>query len=188
VDTKDAAEAKREFARFDQGPLEDQPAFAPENDDDGDATPPPIARRAPQRAGSSLKSSHEPPKEEHLSHSASPGVQDRWAQIRKNAAERAAQYQRPEDERTRSFKDKSAAAGNDDEDTSGEESKLTTNSQAQVCQSMWTGLTTSTAIESRVARIKARVAELTGTMEGVHGPQSAQASPSPQPTNPPPQQ
>ena len=125
VDTKDAAEAKREFARFDQGPLEDQPAFAPVDDDDGDATPPPIARRPPQRAGSSLKSSHEPPKEEHLSHSASPGVQDRWAQIRKNAAERAAQYQRPEDERTRSFKDKSAAAGTDDDDTSGEESKLT---------------------------------------------------------------
>lgn len=30
------------------------------------------------------------------------------------------------------------------------------------------------AIESRVARIKARVAELTGSMEGVSGPQSPQ--------------
>lgn len=123
VDTKDAAEAKREFARFDQGPLEDQPAFVPDEDDDGDATPPPIARRPPQRSGSSLKSSHEPPKEEHLSQSAGPGVQDRWAQIRKNAAERAAQYQRGDDEHTptRSFKDKPGP--NDDDDTSGEESK-----------------------------------------------------------------
>ena len=114
----DATQAKHEFSRFNQGPLADQPAFAPA--DDGDSTPSIISRRTPQRSGSSLKSSHEAPKEEHLSHSASPGVQDRWAQIRKNAAERAAQYQRPDDEPTRSFKEKSA---NDDEDTSGEESK-----------------------------------------------------------------
>lgn len=31
----------------------------------------------------------------------------------------------------------------------------------------------SSAIESRVARIKARVAELTGNMEGVQGPNGA---------------
>ena len=119
---QEAAEAKREFARFDQGPLADQPAFVPS--DGGDVSPPStIARRTPGRSGSSLKSSHEAPKEEHLSQSASPGVQDRWAQIRKNAAERAAQYQRPEDETTRSFKEKDRSAANDDDDTSGEESK-----------------------------------------------------------------
>lgn len=66
--------------------------------------------------------------QEELSHSASPGVQNRWAQIRKNAANRAA---------------------DGDEDTSGEET-----------------------IESRVARIKARVAELTGNMEGSARPQA----------------
>lgn len=33
-----------------------------------------------------------------------------------------------------------------------------------------------TAIESRVARIKARVAELTGSMETVNGPQTSTSS------------
>lgn len=123
VDTKDAAEAQQEFARFDQGPLSDQPAFAPEgSDDEGDATPPPIARRPPQRANSSLKSHVEPPKEEHLSQSASPGVQDRWAQIRKNAADRAASYSKPE-ETTPGRERREKKGDDDDDDTSGEESK-----------------------------------------------------------------
>ncbi|KAF4125171.1 protein of unknown function (DUF1708) [Geosmithia morbida] len=160
VDARDAAEAKREFARFDQGPLDDQPAFSPrdnddDDDDDGDATPPPIARRPVQRGTPSLTSSHEIPREERLSHTAGPGVQDRWAQIRKNAANRSATYQRPEDEQVpaRSFHSRSHQGGGEDDDTSGEET-----------------------IESRVARIKARVAELTGSMEGVNGPQSTTPS------------
>lgn len=42
------------------------------------------------------------------------------------------------------------------------------------------------AIESRVARIKARVAELTGTMEGTSVPGTPQVpqSPAPEPTSP----
>lgn len=121
IDTQDAAEAKREFSRFDQGPLSDQPAFIPnDSDDEDDATPPPIARHPPARSTSSLKSSHEPPKEEHLSQSAGPGVQDRWAQIRKNAAERAAQYERNIEDQN---KFRHSRATDNDDDTSGEESK-----------------------------------------------------------------
>ena len=121
VDTQDEAEAKREFSRFDQGPLSDQPAFVPDSDEDDDAAPPPIARHPPNRSTPSLKSSSEPPKEEHLSQSAGPGVQDRWAQIRKNAAERAAQYERNIEDSNRY---RHSRATDNDDDTSGEESKL----------------------------------------------------------------
>ncbi|KAK0631914.1 hypothetical protein B0T14DRAFT_559656 [Immersiella caudata] len=134
--------ASEEFARFDQGPLLDQPAFVPDADDADDAVPPPIARHATR---SPLPS---PKADEDESAPAPPPVaravpaQDRWAQIRKNAAERAAQRQTgaPVEER------KPIEV---DDDTSGEET-----------------------IESRVARIKARVAELTQNAEGIHGPAS----------------
>ncbi|KAF4971398.1 hypothetical protein FSARC_1760 [Fusarium sarcochroum] len=139
---KDSVPVQKQVPQFNQGPLEDQPAFAPESDDENDATPPPIARsprHSPQIGGPSQS-------EEKLSHSAGPGVQDRWAQIRKNAAERAAS--RP-DEQLRPTYSNSNRTGDGDDDTSGEET-----------------------IESRVARIKARVAELTGNMEGTTGPQA----------------
>ncbi|KAG8409006.1 hypothetical protein J3458_020010 [Metarhizium acridum] len=137
IDAHDAAEAKDEFARFDQGPLTDQPAFVP---DDDDATPPPIARHPIPREDSGNEIQSEGPVET-LSQSAGPGVQDRWAQIRKNAAQRAAT--RPKADNSRANKN-----SGDDDDTSVEET-----------------------IESRVARIKARVAELTGNMETGNGPQ-----------------
>lgn len=121
IDTQDEAEAKREFSRFDQGPLSDQPAFIPDSDEDDDAAPPPIARHPPNRSTPSLKSSSEPPKEEHLSQSAGPGVQDRWAQIRKNAAERAAHYDRNIEDSNRY---RHSRATDNDDDTSGEESKF----------------------------------------------------------------
>ncbi|KAK9416504.1 hypothetical protein SUNI508_01921 [Seiridium unicorne] len=141
VDTADAHEAHQEFSRFDQGPLADQPAFVPDDrasddndddDDDDDATPPPIARHA---------TSH-PPSEPEDEGAPSPSVpmQDRWAQIRKNAADRA----RQSEEQSRGGYSKTT---DDDDNTSGEET-----------------------IESRVARIKARVAELTGNMEGTTAP------------------
>ncbi|CAM1504089.1 Fc.00g016800.m01.CDS01 [Cosmosporella sp. VM-42] len=140
------ADAQEEFARFDQGPLADQPAFIPDSDDD-DATPPPISRipvpeaaSQPPRESSKLPVAKQP--EEKLSHSAGPGVQDRWARIRQNAAERAAS--RPSEGAAAHSK-----TTDGDEDTSGEET-----------------------IESRVARIKARVAELTGNMEGTAAPQA----------------
>ncbi|KAI6783077.1 Morphogenesis-related protein-like protein [Emericellopsis cladophorae] len=166
VNTKDAAEAQAEFSRFDQGPLQDQPAFVPDDDAASDATPRSITRRAPNRNGTSIKSSHEIMSEEKLAQSTSPGIQDRWAQIRKNAAERAAQYQRPEDELSSRGPERKHSGHDEDDDTSAEET-----------------------IESRVARIKARVAEITGTMEGVQGPtgpgdRTPQPSRSPQATSP----
>ncbi|KAK3341089.1 hypothetical protein B0T25DRAFT_329919 [Lasiosphaeria hispida] len=145
VSATDAAEASDEFSRFDQGPLTDQPAFIPdEGDDDEDAVPPPIARHTTR---SPLPS----PQADEDEVATPPSVprkpadpQDRWAQIRKNAAERAAQ-------RTSGQPDeKVAGLGRPfeaDDDTSGEET-----------------------IESRVARIKARVAELTSNAEGISGP------------------
>ncbi|KAM5355501.1 hypothetical protein ACJ41O_002147 [Fusarium nematophilum] len=144
LSTKDSTPVAKVTPRFNQGPLEDQPAFIPDTDDEDDATPPPIAREprhSPQLPAAA-------PPEEKLSNTAGPGVQDRWAQIRKNAAERAAT--RPPEEPARGAPNKTADG---DDDTSGEET-----------------------IESRVARIKARVAELTGNMEGTTAPQAYAAA------------
>lgn len=106
---EEIANSKEEFARFDQGPLTDQPAFAPDDAAD-DATPPPIARGTQEADGKDTNG---------LTRTASPGVQDRWAQIRKNAANRATH--RNMDERDRSLPpSKSATEG--EEETSGEES------------------------------------------------------------------
>lgn len=119
IDSRDEAEAKREFSRFDQGPLDDQPAFVPDEtaDDDDDATPPPIARH-PRSSEVLNKNFNADPPEDRLSNSASPGVQDRWAQIRKNAAERAAVRQ--SEEQSHGAQSKTTDG---DDDTSGEESK-----------------------------------------------------------------
>ncbi|KAI0440108.1 hypothetical protein F4803DRAFT_564037 [Xylaria telfairii] len=134
INTGDANEARDEFSRFDQGPLTDQPAFAPDlESDDDDAVPPPIARH-PGSPGQKHEGDTAP--------SPIVATQDRWAAIRRNAAERAATRQSEE----QSGGGYSKTTDGDDE-TSGEET-----------------------IESRVARIKARVAELTGNMEGTGAP------------------
>ncbi|KAK3329723.1 hypothetical protein B0H66DRAFT_35836 [Apodospora peruviana] len=147
VNTADAAEASNEFARFDQGPLPDMPAFIPdEGDDADDAVPPPIARH-PSR--SPIPSPQQPPAIEEqpaTPTSAKVDPQDRWAQIRKNAAERAAQRLK-EEKAVGGLPKPSAPYADADDDTSGEET-----------------------IESRVARIKARVAELTSNAEGTTAP------------------
>ncbi|KAK7962253.1 uncharacterized protein PG986_003078 [Apiospora aurea] len=136
VDTADAAEANQAFSRFDQGPLSDQPAFVPEVDgSDDEAAPPPIAR---DHSGQKPRQEAE---EEEVATTGVPAL-DRWAQIRKNAAERARQS---EDQSSRGGYSKATTEG--DDETSGEET-----------------------IESRVARIKARVAELTGNMENTSAP------------------
>ncbi|KAG5927914.1 hypothetical protein E4U42_001556 [Claviceps africana] len=142
VYTQGVAGARDEFSRFDQGPLTEQPAFAADDDidDEDDATPPPISRLPIARKDEEGSGRSAEPIE-RLNRTAGPGVQDRWAQIRKNAAQRAAMRQRDEPARL------SQASGEDD-DTSVEET-----------------------IESRVARIKARVAELTGNMETSNGSQ-----------------
>ncbi|KAI3318536.1 DUF1708-domain-containing protein [Xylariaceae sp. AK1471] len=135
VNTADENEAHDEFSRFDQGPLMDQPAFPPpdlESDYEDDATPPPIARHPGEQ---------EQDQEGEAAPSPTIATQDRWAAIRRNAAERAA---RQSEEQSRGAYSKTTDG---DDETSGEET-----------------------IESRVARIKARVAELTGNMEGTSSP------------------
>jgi hypothetical protein len=146
-------EADQEFARFDQGPLEDVPAFVPD-----DAAEPSDAAPSPSIPTSRYVSIDEEPKPKHKPLAPIPAAaddsededelndaapaptvtttSDRWAQIRKNAAERA-QRMNTDQQHGRNH---SQSNRSDDGETSGEET-----------------------IESRVARIKARVAELTGT-------------------------
>ncbi|KAI9047820.1 hypothetical protein LZ554_008528 [Drepanopeziza brunnea f. sp. 'monogermtubi'] len=137
VDTNDAHEANQAFSSFDQGPLEDVPAFVPDesprqSEDQHENTMPPNIPRSRTNDGGALTQQVTP-------------AQDRWAQIRKNAAERSALRQNEEQSRGENH---SKTEG--DDETSGEET-----------------------IESRVARIKARVAELTGNMETGSTPTSA---------------
>lgn len=155
VGTAEQLEANQEFSRFDQGPLEDVPAFVPE--DSTERTPAerssmPDAQHFSARSAEMLHSTREIPEEptyeppaaesqplDNASEASddyqqSAPATDRWAQIRKNAAERAQRMSEEQSGRSRS-----QSARTDDGETSGEET-----------------------IESRVARIKARVAELTG--------------------------
>jgi hypothetical protein len=111
VDTNDAHEANQAFSSFDQGPLEDVPAFVPQDSprhsEDDAAVPPNISR---------VRTSDE----NELTKEVSPvQVGDRWAQIRKNAAERAAQRQSEEQSRG----GYSQKTDGDDAETSGEESE-----------------------------------------------------------------
>lgn len=164
----DQLEAEDEFARFDQGPIDEMPAFVPADDADADddesAAPSPVIK---QHANNSRPAGHlhpglDYPAARSISPARKPIAQqmrfpvktadapagsqpsttsDRWAQIRKNAAERAARINE-EQQKAQSQqhgRNHSASARSDDGETSGEET-----------------------IESRVARIKARVAELTG--------------------------
>ncbi|GFP56633.1 hypothetical protein ACSS6W_004873 [Trichoderma asperelloides] len=144
-------ETEHDFSRFDQGPLDDVPAFVPDEDDDDefeDAVPQPASRSA--RPEPPLHDAPEPPRQAPKYNSklpvkeggpAGPGgsIQDRWAQLRK-ASERPPprQVEVPYAKPTKPT---------DGDETSGEET-----------------------IESRVARIKARVAELTNNMEGTSVP------------------
>jgi hypothetical protein len=110
IDTNDAREANHAFSSFDQGPLDDVPAFVPESprasEDSEAAMPPPIQRVRPDGDDGA-----------ELTKEVSPVVSDRWAQIRKNAAERAA---RQSEEQSRGGY--SAKTDGDDGETSGEES------------------------------------------------------------------
>lgn len=110
VDTNDAQEARQAFSSFDQGPLEDVPAFVPEDSprvsEDDAAVPPNIHRT---RTNDEV---------EELAQSVIP-AQDRWAQIRKNAADRAAARQSEEQSRG-GYSQKTDG----DDETSGEESEF----------------------------------------------------------------
>ncbi|KAL8751559.1 MAG: hypothetical protein Q9184_006031 [Pyrenodesmia sp. 2 TL-2023] len=131
--TNQEPKADLEGSRFDQGPV-DQPAFIPADSPTPSTKPSThTANPTEQRPSSALSSDSE--EEQQLS-----PAQDRWAQIRKNAADRVA---------ARQCEDKAVSAQrtvDGDGEMSGEET-----------------------IESRVARIKARVAELTGNMEQAGG-------------------
>ncbi|RAH44152.1 uncharacterized protein BO95DRAFT_465278 [Aspergillus brunneoviolaceus CBS 621.78] len=121
IDTKERAAADQEFSQFDQGPLVEQPAFVPES---------PVSEEFTDA------SAHAPGDEPVSPPKPVPSSYDRWAQIRQNAAERAAQMEaRKENDYT------------SDDNTSEEES-----------------------FETRAARIKARVAELTGNMQAANQP------------------
>ncbi|TVY88234.1 hypothetical protein LAWI1_G007368, partial [Lachnellula willkommii] len=105
VDTADAHEANQAFSSFDQGPLEDVPAFVEGSPRESvDAAPPNFSRPRESEDGAPL--------EQEQSH-----PQDRWAQIRKNAADRAAQRQSEEQSRG----GYSQKTDGDDGETSGEE-------------------------------------------------------------------
>ncbi|MCJ1242855.1 hypothetical protein MMC30_000050 [Trapelia coarctata] len=159
VDTNEQRQAEHEFRTFDQGPLQDVPAFVP-----GES---PVRSTGFSSSREHIPQEHPHPAKAHeiasrvfaaplVSPSAerevvdddsdksneliqqfSP-VQDRWAQIKKNAAERAAMQNSSRQSEEQSRK----TDRTDDGETSGDET-----------------------IESRVARIKARVAELTGNMD-----------------------
>jgi hypothetical protein len=123
VDTNEREHADQEFSRFDQGPLADQPAFAPAD------TPPrynfvtpaeePQAAPYGTHSNQSLQrpeSSADEDEESPLTKQVSPT--DRWAQIRRNAAERAARQSEEQTSRSRT------ETRTDDGETSGEESEL----------------------------------------------------------------
>ncbi|KAJ5111338.1 hypothetical protein N7532_001873 [Penicillium argentinense] len=133
VDTNERNAADQEFSKFDQGPLLDQPAFVT-------ADSPVEATYAETKLPETPTNGHD--EKDQVTSQAEPVAveENRWAQIRKNAAERqaaAAATTTEEPEARVSQSDRS-----DEGDTSAEES-----------------------IESRVARIRARVAELTGSTE-----------------------
>lgn len=121
VEEHPAISGKSPFSSFNQGPLEDQPAFVPEDSPEVSDMDSPAPPANDDTSEMSAPNTAEP-------------IQDRWAQIRKNAAERA-KSQAKTDEVSAATLDMRRSM--DEGETSGEES-----------------------IESRVARIKARVALL----------------------------
>lgn len=147
-----APQSKR-VSQFNQGPLTEQPAFAPESEEDSTASTPQLVgneakpdteaqkggsdvatptERKPSDVKDAVSGEDAPASDEKtttgLTNTAGPGVQDRWAQIRKNAANRAAQRQA--DERSRDGRPRQAET---DGDTSGEESKFVQTVISEVC-------------------------------------------------------
>ena len=175
ITDREQRDADREFSRFDQGPLDDVPAFVPDDTPGSSVanmSPPPqktefvpppqapkeepvVAAPAPRAPVAKpmrfpVKTANDPPATPREEEASSIPANDRWAQIRRNAAERAQRMNQQQEESRRSHSQSGRTDRTDktdDGDTSGEET-----------------------IESRVARIKARVAELTGNMETNNGP------------------
>ncbi|KAI9849218.1 MAG: hypothetical protein M1838_000206 [Thelocarpon superellum] len=139
ITAEEEREAARAFSSFDQGPLQDVPAFVPEDSPAREtaSTPEPTPAPSANTKGGAT-SARAAEKVEESKQDPSP-VKDRWAQIRKNAAASRAAAAAAE----RKGQGKPGPAVKTDlGDAAGEET-----------------------IESRVARIKARVAELTNNAE-----------------------
>ncbi|KAJ5555121.1 hypothetical protein N7535_007564 [Penicillium sp. DV-2018c] len=148
VGTHERDAADQEFSKFDQGPLTDQPAFVPEDSPVEPALPaeekaePELPQTPVNGNGTGIRP------ESAASPAPTDATQDRWKAIREAAAQRAAAA--------------AAAAAQADQK---QEQELETETNTQTSQSERTdeGDTSGEeTIEARVARIKARVAELTG--------------------------
>lgn len=114
VDTNERNAADQEFSKFDHGPLLDQPAFVPEDLPETPAIPAAAEVESPK----SPANGHEQKPAFISQETAIAEENDRWAQIRKNAAERAAAATSEEPETRTSQSERT-----DEGDTSGEESK-----------------------------------------------------------------
>ena len=119
IESSELSKAEREFRSFDQGPLEDVPAFVP----DDSPSQSPIeekTRHEPVHHESEAPARESPDDVSAVSaeYDDEPQISpnDRWAQIRKNAAERAAQRQSEEQSRQ--------TDRTEDGETSGEESEF----------------------------------------------------------------
>jgi hypothetical protein len=118
IDTNEKAMADREFSSFDQGPLIDQPAFIPTDS-------PPISITSSAVTGKPVTYDVEPPAslvqttEAEVAPTISP--QDRWEQIRKDAAERATKRATTALEEARSRAGQTGKT--DDGESNGEESE-----------------------------------------------------------------
>jgi len=149
MDSRTDANPEEEFSRFDQGPMEDMPAVTPQESDDehlpapgpqqqrqwntnfasriapkrqetdGDAFVTPMERGDPVKDVDDAQS--ETTMEDEPKQSIEP-VQDRWAQIRENAARRAARASEEQSTKSRPSHAQSTRE-TDDGETSGEESE-----------------------------------------------------------------
>ncbi|CRG88231.1 Meiotically up-regulated gene 8 protein [Talaromyces islandicus] len=143
IDTNEKAAAEHEFSSFDQGPLVDQPAFVPDSPvtpvepQAPEVSPPAPAAVSPTTTTTTAQDVNTPTAQ-------SPSTGDVASSTSPSYHERWAQIRKNVIENASASFDEapSRTSQADDGDTSGEET-----------------------IESRVARIKARVAELTGNME-----------------------
>jgi len=149
VDTSDHEHVQDEFSRFDQGPLTDAPAFVPEEHVESDHEVTPYAERkqasesdlgpnhaavaqshqtsvyaTPMEADAPERHTRDNMQDEEHSQEQQPlsPAADRWAQIRKNAAERNA---RPSEDNSMRSRGQSTVTQNTEgaSETSGEECK-----------------------------------------------------------------
>ena len=164
ANTNDEAYPVQASSRLDQGPLQDVPAFVPDDSETEISDPSPaVKQEQPRPVESPLPIQ---PKEEvaDVQKAVTPEsvekeetiapVQDRWAQIRKNAAERAV---------GRNTATAGGGGGGGGNASIGDRSGQGSNPRESQGSRLDEGYTSEEeTIESRVARIKARVAELTG--------------------------